>query len=76
MIGQVVWFNGKYGFIQSSAGRFFFHRDNVVSGNRVALGEVVEFETCPAVMLGKPDQANNVRAAVDAEKKEQVGGGK
>lgn len=64
--GIIVCFidNRRYGFIQCNIdGRdasIYFHISNFIEGVP-ALGHAVEFELGPAVRLGKPPQAINIR---------------
>jgi hypothetical protein len=52
----------QWGFVRESDGaKWFFHRDNCVSGFQPELGVVVEFLIGPPFVLGKPDQAIDVR---------------
>jgi cold shock CspA family protein len=65
MQGQIVWFNPerRFGFVENSDGKWFFHVSNVVAGFEPKLGAFVEFDLADPISLKQPKKhAINVRS--------------
>jgi cold shock CspA family protein len=55
-----------FGFLVTSEGKeVFFHKSNFVG--EIILGALVEFEYGPAIKMGKPPQAVNIRPVETVE---------
>lgn len=58
----------QFGFVIDSSGKsYYFHRANCVPGFNPQLGAPVEFQIAPPYVLGKPDQAVDVRNVLESE---------
>jgi len=52
----------QFGFVRADNGeKYFFHRENCAAGFNPQLGARVEFQIAPPYILGKPDQAIDLR---------------
>ena len=68
-LGEVMFFNGQYGFIKCGNEDVFFHKTDIIGEEPIEKGDEVEFKVKPSKRKPGTFQARKVRVVKKAEEK-------